>query len=49
MIILYTYFKKLFLNLKGFSNGKVVSLTKKEYGSTGYFYKSSKIFKINVS
>ena len=49
MILLYIYFKRFALNLKGLSDGKVVSLTKKEYGSTGYFYKSSKIFKINVS
>ena len=33
MILLYIYFKRFFLDLKGLSNGKVVSLTKKEYGS----------------
>ena len=32
MIILYIYFKRFFLNLNGLSDGKVVLLTKKEYG-----------------
>ena len=32
-VILKLYSKRLFLNLKGSSDGKVVSLTKKEYGS----------------
>ena len=35
------YPKRLFLNLKGLSDGKVVSLTKREYGSAVY---SLKIF-----
>ena len=33
MILLYIYFKRFFLNLKGLSDGKTVSLTKKEYDS----------------
>ena len=36
MVILYIYFKRSFLNLNGLSDGKAVSLTKKEYGSTVY-------------
>ena len=31
------YFKRLFLNLKGLSDGKVVSLTKKKYSSAVHF------------
>ena len=31
-------FKRLFLKRKGLSNGKVVSLTKKEYDSKVYFF-----------
>ena len=30
-------FKRFFLNLKGLSDGKVGSLTKKENGSPGHF------------
>ena len=42
MIYLLTcYFKRFFLNLKGLSDGKVVSLTKTEYGSAVLFYKFS--------
>ena len=33
MIFIIYYPKRFFLNLKGLSDGKVVSLTKKEYGS----------------
>ena len=33
------YSQRFSLNLKGLSDGKVVSLTKKEYGSTVIFYK----------
>ena len=33
-VILKIYFKKFFLNLKGLSDGKIVSITIKEYGST---------------
>ena len=35
----HIHFKRFFLNLKRLSNGKVVLLTKKEYGSAAYFYK----------
>ena len=35
--LLYIYFKRFFLNLKGLSDGKFVSLTKKEYGSALHF------------
>ena len=31
-VILKTYTKRFFLNLKGLSNGKAVSVTKNEYG-----------------
>ena len=37
MILLYIYFKRSFLNLKGLSDGKVVSTPKKEYGSAVHF------------
>ena len=41
MILLYIYLKRFFLDLKGLSNGKVVTLTekkkKKENGSTVNF------------
>ena len=37
MILLYIYFKKFFLNLTGLSDGKVVSLSRKEYGSAVHF------------
>ena len=33
MILLYIYFKRFFLIFKGLCDGKVVSLTKKEYDS----------------
>ena len=33
------YLKRFFLNLKGLSDGKVVSLTKKEYGCAVHFLK----------
>ena len=37
MILLYIYFKTFFLiNLKGLSDGEVVSLTEKEYDSAVY-------------
>ena len=35
--ILYVYFKRVWLSLKGLSNGEVVSPTEKEYGSEVYF------------
>ena len=37
MIFIIYYPKRLFLNLKGSSDGNVVSLTKKEHGSLVYF------------
>ena len=37
MIFIIYYPKIFFLNLKGSSDGHVVSLTKKEYGSLVYF------------
>ena len=37
MIFIIYYPKRFFLNFKGLSDGKVVSLTKKEYGSLVYF------------
>ena len=37
MILLYIYSKRLFLNLKGLSDSKIVPLTKKEYGSAVHF------------
>ena len=36
-VILRIYSKRFFLNLEGLSDGKVVSLTKKEYGSAVHF------------
>ena len=36
-VTLKFYSKRFFLNLRGLSDGKVVSLTKKEYGSAVYF------------
>ena len=33
MILLYIDFKRFFVNFKGFSDGKLVSLTKKEHDS----------------
>ena len=42
MIFVIYYPKRFFLNLKGSSDGKVVSVTKKEYGSAvHFFYKCS--------
>ena len=40
MILLYIYLKRFFLDLKGLSDGKVVTLTekKKENGSTVNFW-----------
>ena len=32
-----TYTRRFFLNLEGLSDGKLVSLTKKEYGFAVYF------------
>ena len=47
--LLYIYFKRFFLNRKGLSDGKVVSLTKKEYGSALHFFIDLyEIFKINL-
>ena len=37
MIFIIYYPKRFFLNLKGSSDGNVVSLTKKEYGSAVHF------------
>ena len=37
MVFYIYYSKRFFLNLKGLSDGNVVSLTKKEYGSAVYF------------
>ena len=37
MILLYNYFNRFFLNLNGLSDGKFVSLTKKEYGYAVHF------------
>ena len=49
MIVLYIYFKRFDLYLKGFSDDKVVSLTKTEYGSSvQFFIDLYKIFKINI-
>ena len=36
-IILKIYSKRFFLNVKGLSDGKAVSLTKKEYDSVVHF------------
>ena len=37
VIFYYMYSKRFFLNFKGLSDANVVSLTKKEYGTTVYF------------
>ena len=37
MIFITYYLKRFFLNLKGSSEGDVVSLTTKEYGSAVHF------------
>ena len=37
IFILKIYFKRFFLNIKGLSDGKGVSLTKREYGFAAYF------------
>ena len=48
MILLYIYFKRFFLNVKELSDGKVVSLTKKEhFPAVNFFIDLHKIFKIN--
>ena len=39
MVFFIYYSKRFFLNLKGSFDGKVVSLTKREYGSAVYFLK----------
>ena len=36
-VISKTFSKRFLLNLKGLSDGKVVSLTKKQYGSAVHF------------
>ena len=46
--LLYVFCKRFFLNLKGLCDGKVVSLTKKEYGSGYDGYGFYKIFKVNI-
>ena len=38
IVILKIYSNRFFKNLKGLSDGKVVSLTKKEYGFAVYFF-----------
>ena len=38
MIILYTYLKRFFLNLNGLSDGKALSLPKKEYNPAVHFF-----------
>ena len=49
IILLYIYLKIFFLNLKGLSDGRVVSLTKKEHGSAvNFFMDLYKIFKTNI-
>ena len=45
-VILKIYSKRFFLNLKGLSDNKVVSVTKNEYGSA-FFINFHKIFKVN--
>ena len=37
MIFIIYYLKRFFLNLKGLSDGNVVLLTEKEYGSLVHF------------
>ena len=49
MILLYIYFKRFSLNLKGLPDGKVVLLIKTEYGFAVYSLKHfHKIFKVSV-
>ena len=48
MILLYIYFKRFSLNLKELSNGKVVSLTKKEHCSAGHFIDLNEICKVDI-
>ena len=48
MILLYIYVKIFFLNLKGLSDGKVVLLTQKEYGSEVHFTDLSEVFQVNI-
>ena len=38
MILLNVYFKRFLLNRKGLSDGKVVPITKKAYGSAVRFW-----------
>ena len=48
-VTLKIYCKRFSLNLKGLFDGKVESLTKKEYDSAVYFFTSfNKIFKVNI-
>ena len=47
--LLYINFKRFFVNLERLSDCKVVSFTKKEYGSAVYFFINfHEIFKVNV-
>ena len=49
MIFIIYYLKRFFLNLKGLSDGKFGSLTKKEYGSLVHFFINiHKIFKVYI-
>ena len=49
MIFIIYYLKRFFLNLKRLSDGNVVSLTKKGYGSLVHFFVNiHKIFKVNI-
>ena len=49
MVLSYIYFKRIFQNLKGLSDRKVVSLTKKEYDSAVWFFIDLKeVFKVNA-
>ena len=47
MFIISNYFKRFFVNLNGLFDDKVVSLTKKEHGSTEHFLQNQ-IFLQNV-
>ena len=47
--LIYIYFKIFFLNLKGLSDRKAVSLTKNEYRSAVHFFIDLyEIFKVNI-
>ena len=49
MISFYILFKRLFLKCKRFSDARLVSFTKKEYGfAVHFFIKIHELFEVNI-